>query len=53
MCVGGVVVYMPLVIIFSFFFVDAFSVVSGPRGVVLYKVVAKGRLTKGGKDLGV
>ena len=53
MCVGGVVVYMPLVIIFLCFFIDTFSVASGHCGVVLYEVVAKGRLTKGGEDVGI
>ena len=45
-------VYMPLVIIFLFFFVDTFPVASGHCGVVLYEVVAKGRLTEGGARCG-
>jgi hypothetical protein len=44
---------MPLVIILLFFFVDTFPVASGHCGVVLYEVVTKGRLTKGGEDVGI
>ena len=46
-------VYMPFVIVFLFFFVETVSVASGHYGVVLYDVVAKGMMTKGGEDVGI
>ena len=36
-----------------FVFVEHFPVASGHCGVVLYEVVTKGMLTKGGEDVGI